>query len=194
MFVEAYLRRKTTDMELALLCKKLCTNTCIFSGLLSVLCSLFVEDTSRATSATPGRQQLENNSLLIPKVPFWMPLWEYKHTNTPWVQRHSKPTHTKTPHLLVLAGNLETLQKPQDPHWMVFRKDTSSTQDKLLRTKAIIKGLELTPGNGIIPFCASQGCFSHMERQTAVLLAASQHQFLVSAEVRSTASKPVLCM
>lgn len=128
-----------------------------------------------------------------------MPLWEYKYIYSPWVQRHSNPTHTKTPHLLVLAGSLETLQKSQDLYWMVLRKDIFFTQAKLFHTKAIIKELELTPGNGImakvelppgngiIPFCASQRCFSHMERQTAVLLAASHNQFLVSPEVRNTA-------
>lgn len=58
---------------------------------------------------------------------------------------------------------------------MVLSADTFSTQDKLIHTKAIIKELELTPGNGImakvelapgdgiILFCASQRCFSHME-------------------------------
>ena len=73
---------------------------------------------------------------------------------------------------------------------MILRKDTLSAQDKLLQTKAIIKDLsptpgngimgkvELTPGNGIIPFCASKRCSSHMERQTVVLLADSPQSIL----------------
>lgn len=153
-----------------------------------------------------GQQQLEKSSLLIPNMPVQMSPWEYKDSYTPWVQRHSSLTHTETSHQLVLAGNLETLYKSQDLCWMVLRKDTFSTQDKLLHTKAINKELELTPGNGImakvelvpgngiIPFCASKRCFSHTERQTAVLLAACHNQFLVSPEVRNTACKPVLCV
>jgi len=54
---------------------------------------------------------------------------------------------------------------------MILRKDTFSTQDKLFQTKAVIKELSLTPGNGvmakgaltpgnaIIPFCASKKMF-----------------------------------
>lgn len=60
----------------------------------------------------------------------------------------------------------------------------------MLHTKAVIKELSLTPGNGImakvaltpgngiIPFCASKRCSSHMERRTVVLLADSPQSIL----------------
>lgn len=172
-----------------------------------VHCASKQQDTSTATSAMPGQQQLViiiRIMRIIRIIPSSFLTCQFRspcgNTNTPTPHGYKD----LTPHLLVLAGILETLQKSEDLYWMVLRKDTFSTQDELIHTKAIIKELELTPGNvimakvelapgsGIIPFCASQRCFSHMERQSAVPLAASHNQFLVSPEVRNTACKPVL--
>lgn len=73
---------------------------------------------------------------------------------------------------------------------MILRKDTFSTQDKSLQTKAIINELsltpgngitakvELTPGNGIIPFCASKRCSSHMRDKLLSYWQTARNQYL----------------